>query len=410
MEGIAMIEIKCTQDNFKLIPTIEVIPNPRNNNRHSIEQINYLSKLIKAHGFREPLLISNRSGFLIAGHGRLEAAKELGMESIPAIFQDFASEAEEYQHMTADNEIARWAELDYQNIYDTLKEIPEIDTELLGIENFVIPEVVEPQCDEDEVPEAPAEPITKLGDIYKLGNHRLMCGDSTSIDAVEKLMDGEKAELCFTSPPYSDQREYGGGLELSTEHLAKFISTSFGMVNYYAVNLGYSRKNGEVNQYWDDYIKEAKACGLNFLSWNIWNKGECGSIGNQTAMFGISHEWIFVFGSKAKDLNLTMPNKAHGEKANHTGNRQSNGVIKKGKERIIREFSQLKTVYDCTAQKSRDEIDHPARFPVEFPESYIEAMTCPGDIVYEPFGGSGTTMIAAEKLSRNSCLMELDPK
>ncbi len=133
-----MIEIKCTQDNFKLIPTIEVIPNPRNNNRHSIEQINYLSKLIKAHGFREPLLISNRSGFLIAGHGRLEAAKELGMEAIPAIFQDFASEAEEYQHMTADNEIARWAELDYQNIYDTLKEIPEIDTELFGIEDFKI--------------------------------------------------------------------------------------------------------------------------------------------------------------------------------------------------------------------------------------------------------------------------------
>lgn len=133
-----MIEIKCTQENLRLIPIIEVVPNPRNNNRHSIEQINYLAKLIKAHGFREPLLISNRSGFLIAGHGRLEAAKLLGMETIPAIFQDFASEAEEYQHMTADNEIARWAELDYQNVYDTLKEIPEIDTELLGIEDFKI--------------------------------------------------------------------------------------------------------------------------------------------------------------------------------------------------------------------------------------------------------------------------------
>lgn len=133
-----MIEIKCTQDNFKLIPIIEVIPNPRNNNRHSIEQINYLAKLIKAHGFREPLLISNRSGFLIAGHARLECAKNLNMDTVPVIFQDFASEAEEYQHMTADNEIARYAALDYQNVYDTLKEIPEIDTELLGIENFNI--------------------------------------------------------------------------------------------------------------------------------------------------------------------------------------------------------------------------------------------------------------------------------
>lgn len=134
-----MIDIKCKAENFKLIPVEQIVPNPRNNNRHSIEQINAIAKLIKAHGFREPLTISNRSGFLNCGHARLEAAKTLGMSELPVIYQDFASEAEEYQHMTADNEIARWAELDFQGVYDALKEIPEIDTSLLGIEDFKLP-------------------------------------------------------------------------------------------------------------------------------------------------------------------------------------------------------------------------------------------------------------------------------
>lgn len=143
-----MIEIKCTADNFKIVPIEKIVPNPKNNNRHSIEQINAIAKLIKAHGFREPLTISNRSGFLNCGHARLEAAMTLGMTELPVIYQDFASEAEEYQHMTADNEIARWAELDYQGVYDALKEIPDIDTELLGIDGFKFPDDIDSNKEE----------------------------------------------------------------------------------------------------------------------------------------------------------------------------------------------------------------------------------------------------------------------
>jgi DNA modification methylase len=405
-----MIDIKCKAENFKLIPIEQIVPNPKNNNRHSIEQINAIAKLIKAHGFREPLTISNRSGFLNCGHARLEAAKTLGMSELPVIYQDFASEAEEYQHMTADNEIARWAELDFQGVYDALKEIPEIDTSLLGIEDFKLPEVVEPQCDEDEVPEAPIEPITKLGDIYKLGNHRLMCGDSTSIDAVEKLMDGQKAELCFTSPPYADQRQYNGGKELSTEHLAKFISTAYGSAKYFAVNLGYSRKSGEVNDYWNDYINEARSCGLKLLSWNIWDRSGYGyTVGQATAMFTIDHEWIFVFGSETKELNRIIENKQSGVSKKGTIRESS------GNTRAVRtktnSHRQLGTVYrGDVARYVGDEHKHPAMFPVHLPESYIESMTDLMDTIYEPFGGSGTTMIAAEKLGRKACLMELDPK
>jgi DNA modification methylase len=249
-----------------------------------------------------------------------------------------------------------------------------------------------------------------VGNLVLWSRHRVLCGDSTSIDDFEKLMAGEKAELCFTSPPYADQREYNGENDLSTQHLATFIRTGSHLCNYFAVNLGYSRKDGEVNPYWDDYIKEAKENGLKLLSWNVWHKGECGSIGNQTAMFGISHEWIFVFGADRKQLNMTVPNKSAGGLANHTGNRQSDGTIKAPKHRIVADFSQLKTVYECTAQKARDEIDHPARFPVVLPEGYIEAMTDIGQIVYEPFCGSGTTLIAAEKTGRRCFVSEIDPR
>jgi len=357
-----MIEIKCTQDNFKLIPTIEVIPNPRNNNRHSIEQINYLSKLIKAHGFREPLLISNRSGFLIAGHGRLEAAKELGMEAIPAIFQDFASEAEEYQHMTADNEIQRYSELDYQNIYDTLKEIPEIDTELLGIENFVIPEIVEPKCDEDEVPEAPVEPKTKLGDIYKLGNHRLMCGDSTSIDAVEKLMDGNTSSLLLTDPPYGIGADTHAGKKENGWKQYNSNGWDLKKPDSGWWSIGSMITENQIvwgGNYFTDILTPSKC-------WLIWDKGQ-------------------------RDFSL-----ADGELAWTSF------------DKALR----IKTVSRASALK--DGKVHPTQKSIDIIEWCIEISdknsSKKSENILDLFGGSGSTLIACEKTNRKCFMMELDPK
>jgi DNA modification methylase len=402
--------IRCSHD--AIVSVKDLKPNPLNRNSHPKDQIERLAKVLEYQGWRYPIKVSNRSGLITSGHGRLEAAKLLKWKEVPVSFQDYDSEEQEYADTVSDNSIASWSELDLSGINSDLTDLgPDFDIDLLGIKDFVLEpiEKLEPQCDEDEVPDALPEPKVVKGEVYILGNHRLMCGDSTAITDVERLMDGKKAELCFTSPPYADQREYNGGKELSTEYLATFIRAAYGKARYFAVNLGYSRKDGEVNQYWDDYIKEAKNCGLKLLSWNVWDKGECGSIGNQSAMFGISHEWIFVFGEKTKDLHRTLENKSAGAKANHTGNRQADGKIKKSKERIVLSHQQLKTVYSCTAQKARDEINHPARFPVEFPEGYIEAMTNFGDSVFEPFGGSGSTLIACEKTDRHCFMMELDP-
>jgi DNA modification methylase len=342
------------------------------------------------------------------------AARKLKMEEVPTIELSHLTDTQRKALVIADNKLALNADWDTTLLTIELDELLKdgFALDILGfnadeLSALLEPEQVEGLTDEDSVPEVPEEPKTKLGDIYQLGNHRLMCGDSTSIDAVDKLMDGKKAQFCFTSPPYADQREYNGGKQLSTEHLATFIRTASGFCDFFAVNLGLSRKDGEINQYWDDYIIEAKNCGLKLLSWNIWNReGMGGSIGNMTAMFPIEHEWIFVFGNDVKNINRTRDNK-HGGESGKSTIRQKDGettpnswaINKKGK---------IGTVFTCDFARGKKE--HPAMFPVEFPMGYIESCTSNNDVVYEPFGGAGSTMIACEKVGRQARLMELDPK
>ena len=400
--------VHCLYD--KLVSTSELAPHPKNRNNHPDEQIERLAKVLKYQGWRYPVKVSKLSGFITSGHGRLLAARLNGWKEVPVNFQDYEDEAQEYADVQADNAIASWAELDLAGINSDIGDLgPDFDIDLLGIEDFTVElaEKLEPQCDEDEVPEH-VEPKTKLGDMYQLGRHRLLCGDSTNADDVAKLFGGATAELCFTSPPYADQREYNGGKELSTQFLATFIRAAYGKANYFAVNLGYSRKNGEVNAYWDDYIKEAKDCGLRLLSWNIWDRVYPASIAQQTAMFPIEHEWIFVFGAGDKDLNKTVENKFAGKRVNSPTIRQTDGSMKRGRSCEVASHRALGTIYQCDVH--RGESPHPAMFPVEFPEGYIEAMTDPIDYVYEPFTGSGTTLIACEKTGRNGLGMELDPK
>lgn len=256
-------------------------------------------------------------------------------------------------------------------------------------------------------------PVSKKGELWKLGNHRVLCGSSLdSADFQRLTIDNgaiARAELCFTSPPYADQREYEGGKELSVEALARFISTAAHGVVYFAVNLGYSRKDGEVNAYWQTYIDHAKASGLKLLSWNVWDKMQAGSVGNQTAMFPIEHEWIFVFGEKPKDLNKTEDCKWAGiEKT--TAVRNPDGSLSPTKYVDIAMHKAQGTVMRHFPEKARNHgCDHPAMFPVGFPEKYILAMTHENDFVYEPFAGSGSTLIACERTKRKCLAMELEP-
>ena len=398
---------------FTAKPIGDLIPYVNNSRTHSDEQVTQLASSIQEFGFTNPVLIDEKDG-LIAGHGRVLAARKIGIEEIPAIIVDGLTEAQKKALVIADNQLALNADWDIDKLkleVETLDEL-DFDLDLLGFGDDFLDGLLEPEpgeglTDEDAVPEVTENPVTVEGDVWLLGKHRLMCGDSTSIDAVEKLMAGAKVDFCFTSPPYSDQREYNGGKELSTEHLASFIRASSGSCEFFAVNLGLSRKAGEINTYWNDYIAEAKNCGLKLVSWNIWDRsGEGGSIGNMTAAFPINHEWIFVFANDAPELNRTIPNK-HGGKGVSATIRGADSEFAK-RQSVVHDFGKLGTVLKCGVQRGKNE--HPAMFPVELPEVYIDACTKKNGAVYEPFGGSGSTLIACEKTNRNAYLMELDPK
>lgn len=132
------MKFDCSYSELINVDSPKLIPNPKNNNRHSIEQLKQLSKIIDYQGQRSPIVISKRSGFIVKGHGRLEAIKLLGWEKIAVDYQDYKDEAQEYADMTADNEIARWAELDYHMMMEDIKSIPDLDTSMLGLKSLEI--------------------------------------------------------------------------------------------------------------------------------------------------------------------------------------------------------------------------------------------------------------------------------
>lgn len=351
-------------------------------------------------------IVVNSDMIVLGGNMRLKAMKEAGWKEVPVEIVDW-DEDKQRQFIIKDN--VGFGEWDWEMLAN------EWDAEQLEKWGLDIPtfeeEVKELEAEEDdyEMPDQITTDIV-LGDLFEIGPHRLLCGDSTDSDAVARLMNGEKAELLFTSPPYSDMREYNGEKDLSVENLAEFIPTWMPFVEYQVVNLGIQRKDNEIVQYWDEYIEKAKQCGYKLISWNVWNREQSGTMAQQTAMFAILHEWIFVFGHDAKKLNRTIPNKhTEGGKRKQKKVRQADGTHEKTTA-MFYDSKQLGTVTTCLYETGTIRKLHPATFPIELPSEYIKAMTNEKQVVAESFTGSGSTMVAAHQLNRKCYGMELDPK
>ena len=187
----------------------ELIPYANNSRTHSDAQVAQIAASIKEFGWTNPILIDGENG-IIAGHGRLLAARKLGHDEVPTIELSTLTEAQKKAYVIADNKLALNAGWDDDVLRIELEALQELefDLDVLGFDekelaNLLNPEQVEGLTDEDDAPPIPEEPKTRLGDIYQLGKHRLMCGDSTSIDAVDKLMDGNIVDMVFTDPPYN---------------------------------------------------------------------------------------------------------------------------------------------------------------------------------------------------------------
>ncbi|MBQ4430627.1 MAG: site-specific DNA-methyltransferase [Synergistaceae bacterium] len=248
----------------------------------------------------------------------------------------------------------------------------------------------------------------QYGAVIELGSHRLTCGDCTNPEDISRLMQDFHAKLLFTSPPYSDLYEYSGN-NLSPAHLAQFIPNMKPYADIMCVNLGLKKHDHEIITYWDEYISAARGAGLKLLSWNVWDKINPGSIAQQHYMFPLRHEFIFVFGEKTIVLNDTIPKKCPTPNRTHRPVRQKDGsVMYTTAQYSLRTHKPLETVITQGAVKARP-VWGTAQMPVELAEEYIKAVTQEGDCVIDPFGGSGTTLIACEKLNRKCLIMEINP-
>ncbi len=352
-------------------PIDTLIPYAKNARVHDEAQIAQIAGSIKEFGFNNPVLIDKDNG-IIAGHGRVMAARKLGLTEVPTILLDHLNETQRKAYILADNRIAINSTWDNEMLSLELMDIKDdVSLAMLGfnvdeLDALLNPtELTEGLTDEDAVPDVPEEPKTKLGDIYQLGNHRLMCGDSTSIDAVEKLMDGNQVDLIFTDPPYnvafngrSGKHDVIKNDNLSESDFATFITEVCNTIKAINPKAYYIWCN------WNFYgILQGK---LDYKTCIVWAKNVFG-MGN-----GYRHQHEFCL---------------------------FNGKI----DEVIKNESDLWEV------KKDHNYVHPTQKPVALSVrafgNHIKLLN-----VLDLFGGSGSTLIGAEQTGRKAFVMELDPK
>jgi site-specific DNA-methyltransferase (adenine-specific) len=370
---------------IKEVAVDKLIPYAKNSRTHSPEQVGQIAASIKEFGFRNPILVDNLT--LIAGHGRLLAAQKLGLDKVPTIDCSDMTESQKKAYIIADNKLALNAGWDTAMLTIEMKELQEegFDLDLLGFDDkelnaLLEPEVVQGLTDEDAVPETPKEATTKLGDVYILGKHRLMCGDSTSITDMEKLVNGQPVDMCLTDPPYNVAYEGGTKEKLTIQNDSMEDSEFRQFLRDAFVAADTVMKAGAVF-----YIWHADSEGYNF-------RGACHDTGWKVRQCLIWKKSSLVMGRQ--DYHWIHEPCLYGwkEGASHLWSADR-------KQTTILEFN-----------KPTRNGEHPTMKPVELFEYQMLNNTKGGDIVLDSFGGSGTTLIAAEKHGRYARIMELDPK
>ena len=363
-----------------------IIPYARNSRTHSDEQVAQIAASIKEWGFTNPVLV-DVDGEIIAGHGRVLAAQKLGLDEVPTMTAVGWSEAQKRAYVIADNKLALNAGWDKDMLEIELDNLKGLDfnIELTGFsldelaDMFPEPEKVG-LTDEDEVPEAPKQPTTVEGDIWVLGNHRLMCGDSTSIEALEKLCEGQLVDMWLTDPPYNVAYEgkTKDALTIENDAMGNDDFRQFLRDSYTAADA--VMKSGAVF-----YIWHADSEGYNFrgAAFDIgWQVRQCLIWKKQHMVMGRQdYHWMHepcLYGWKDGAAHLWSTDR---------------------KQTTILEFD----------RPSRN-AEHPTMKPVELFAYQMQNNTKGDDLVLDSFAGSGTTAIACEKYNRRARLMELDPK
>lgn len=376
-------------------PVADLIPYARNSRTHNEEQIAQIMASIKEFGFTNPILIGG-DNVIIAGHGRLLAAQRLGLKEVPVIRLPDLTETQRKALVIADNKIALNAGWDEEMLALEMKELEESDfnldilgfseDELKELENFGEPQT-EAKSEEDEIPEAPVEPVTKRSDVWILGEHRLMCGDTTMFDDMRKLMQDDCAAMIFTDPPYN----------------VNYGSTMKDSIRYHAGTLG-GRKimNDNLGDGFPQFLTDSLSNLLIFCqgaAYVCMSSSELHTLYNAFIAAGGKWSTFIIWAKNTFTLGRADYQRQY--------------------EPILYGWNADKPHYWCGDRDQSDVWEynkpvkndlHPTMKPVELVERAILNSSKSGDIVLDGFGGSGSTLIACEKNNRKARLMELDPR
>lgn len=455
------VPVFCSFD--ELVDPTTLVGNPKNPNKHPKDQIKLLGKIISSTGWRAPVTVSRRSGFVVRGHGRLAAALLCKMEAVPVDYQEYASEAEEWADLIADNRLNELSEIDNTTLTDLLNEMDtgEVPLELTGYTEEDLGSLISSisgaddseACGVDEEKETKEQinvPMSKAGDLWILGNHRLICGSATDPDTITRLMDGEQAQCVFTDPPYGVS--YTGGnnkkwdmiqndnliqddlvrkllipafrnmVEFTTEEAGFYIWHSDNARREFEDSLSavglvekqmiiWAKNNMQLGRYdyhWAHepcfYMEKAGAKAefygdrCNQTVWRAVQLMEDEAKASLTGGVGVSEGVVVTDGTGGKLYVAEKPPKGKKVRYLRTGENQSIHLFGEKKQSTVWEIAR------ATA------IEHPTQKPVELATRAIENSTKEGDVVLDLFGGSGTTLLGAELTHRRARLTELDPK
>lgn len=362
-------------------------PYENNARHHGTEDIKAIVKSIEEFGFNDPIGVWNNQ--IVEGHGRLMAAKELGMTEVPIIRLDELTDEQRKAYALAHNKTAELSDWDFNVLASELQEITDIDMSEFG---FNAPDIQDDNKEviQDAIPEAPIEAAAKAGDIFELGGHRLICGDSTDKSVIDELMNGVTADMVFTDPPYGVA--YTGGMKIENgkiqsnnkkqikndsldyENLYSFLLDAFLNIKAHTkekaalyIFYAHSRSREFLNAFHDAELKQRSIL--------IWHKTS-GGFGDFMAQYMNAYEPC-IYGSNGESVNWYGP-------------------------------TNEKTVWDMDKEKKCDL--HPTMKPIELVARAIKNSSKPGQAVLDLFGGSGSTLIACEQLNRKCFMCELDPK
>ena len=403
------IPVHCAHARLADITTL--IPNPRNPNTHGDRQIALLAKIIKFQGWRSPITISKRSGFIVAGHGRLQAAQLLQVEQVPVDEQDFATEADEWAHLIADNRIAELAEIDQGGLASLLGDInlDGFDMDLTGFDAWDLAEALagnqpegnadaEPQI--DRAAELNKEWQVNPGDLWRIGDHRLLCGDSTKAEDVGRVMGGEKATIVFTDPPY--------GVSIGDKN--KMLNECPGGKKR---NTGHGRVESNIE---NDSLSPAE---LKAMLTPVFVNVRVDAMADDCSVFVCSPQggglgmmmmmMMMEAGLETRHVIIWKKNHATFSMNRLDYDYQHEPILFTWLKRHKRPLrGQFKTsVWEIDKPSASG--SHPTMKPVALVVEAILNHTDPADIAFDPFLGSGTTMVAAQNLGRKCCGIEISP-